>query len=121
MFVKGQSGNPAGRKPGVKNRGPAELVERMQREMKEKFGIEKYDPVIALAEIANTLTNPLDIRTTAHKEAAKYIRPQLKAVEITGDIDVHMEAKMQIVDKLFGALARATEQKREESEDGSSE
>ena len=40
-----------------------------------------YHPIIALAEIANDLTQDVTIRLQANKEVAKYICPQLKSIE----------------------------------------
>lgn len=41
-----------------------------------------YHPVVALAEIANDPTNDISIRLQANKEVAKYVAPQLKAIEV---------------------------------------
>jgi len=46
-----------------------------------------YHPVLALAEIGNDMQNDIAVRLQAHKEVAKYICPQLKAVELTNDTD----------------------------------
>ncbi len=46
-----------------------------------------YHPVLALAGIANDSENDIHIRLQANKEVAKYICPQLKAIDITSDID----------------------------------
>ena len=47
-----------------------------------------YNPVVSMAEIANDMDNDLPTRFNAHKEVAQYIVPKLKALEITGDMNV---------------------------------
>ena len=44
-----------------------------------------YHPVIAMAKIANDETKDENIRFQAHKECAKYIAPQLRAIEHSGN------------------------------------
>ena len=56
--------------------------------LKDRFP--KYHPVIALAEIGNNKKNNVAIRLHAHKEVAKYICPQLKAIQFTDDQDNHI-------------------------------
>jgi len=41
-----------------------------------------YHPVIEMALIAVDMDNDLSTRFNAHKEVAKYVTPQLKAVEV---------------------------------------
>lgn len=41
-----------------------------------------YDPVLAMVKIATDNENDIFLRFNAHKEVAKYIRPQLRAVEV---------------------------------------
>lgn len=41
-----------------------------------------YHPVVALCAIANDESLPLEMRFQAHKEAAQYIEPKRKAVEM---------------------------------------
>jgi hypothetical protein len=76
---KGRTNNPKGKPPGTINKANRALNELMA----EKFP--GYDPIVAMAEIANDDKNDIEIRLTAHKEVAKYTRPQLKSVEHTGD------------------------------------
>jgi hypothetical protein len=42
-----------------------------------------YDPVVQLAGFANDETIETNLRINAAKEVAKYVRPQLKAVELS--------------------------------------
>lgn len=68
----------AGRKEGSRNRKSLELETLLQK----KFP--NYDPVISMVEIANDKKVDMSLRLAAHKEIAKYLRPQLKAIELTG-------------------------------------
>ena len=67
-----------GRKAGTPNAERKELYALMA----EKYP--NYHPVMAMADIANNPKNEIDLRFQANKEVAKYVCPQLKAVEITG-------------------------------------
>jgi len=44
-----------------------------------------YDPIVAIAEIANDQSTPVAVRLECHRDVAKYMVPQVKAVEITSD------------------------------------
>lgn len=70
-----------GRVKGTPNGDRKDLLEMMHKKYP------KYHPVIALAEIAHTSPNEV-LRFQAHKEVAKYICPQLKAMEIISEVDL---------------------------------
>lgn len=42
-----------------------------------------YDPIVAIAEIANDPSTPVAVRLDCHRDVARYMVPQVKAVEIT--------------------------------------
>lgn len=71
----------SGRKKGTPNAERKELYTLLAK----KFP--GYNPVFAMAEIALDKKNLPDLRLQAHKEVAKYTFPQLKAVEVNGNID----------------------------------
>jgi len=103
-FVKGQVANPKGRPKGsgkVQKMGLSDLI---QKAMLETYGMENYDPVVELARIANDSTNPVDLRATCHDKVAKYVRPVLKAVEVSGTVDVDHTTRFDATDKLLAAL-----------------
>lgn len=56
------------------------LRDRLQKEIKG------YDPIIEMAKIANDESVDLNLRAQMHKEVAKYVEPQLKAVEHSGEL-----------------------------------
>lgn len=65
-----------GRKKGTPNTERKELNEMLT----DKYP--GYHPVMAMADIANNKRNNLSIIFQANKEVAKYICPQLKAVDV---------------------------------------
>lgn len=68
----------AGRKKNVPNKDKRELVDRLNK----KFP--NWDPVMAMAEMANDKKNGIDLRFAASKEVAQYIHPKRKAIEHSG-------------------------------------
>ena len=66
-----------GSRLGSPNKNKQLLMHRLRREFPN------YHPVVELARIANDLGNSVDVRKDAHKEVAKYVTPQLKAVDVT--------------------------------------
>jgi len=65
-----------GRKKGTPNRERKTLIEMLE----EKYS--GYNPVMAMAEIANNKKINIILRFQANKEVAKYVSPQLKAVQM---------------------------------------
>lgn len=80
-----------GRKRGVPNRNTFDLVTVIN----ERFP--GYDPIDALINIARVSTNPLEIRVSCHKEVAKYMYAQKKAIDITGDMNLHEDSVVFVV------------------------
>ena len=66
------------RPAGTPNKRKSVLLKRLQEEFEE------YHPVVELAKIANDKDADITIRLQANKEVAKYVEPQLKAVEHSG-------------------------------------
>ena len=64
-----------GRKPGTLNKTKQSILDMLQEEFPG------YHPVMALAVLGNDETLEKASRITCHKEIAKYVAPQLKAVE----------------------------------------
>lgn len=75
-FVKGQPRHPdAGRRVGqLGNKS------RAIQEMMDEAG---YNPHRAMMELATDPDTPLEIRARLHNELAKYIAPQIRAIEAT--------------------------------------
>ena len=78
-----------GREKGTPNKERKDLVELLN----DKYP--NYNPVIALAVIANTSKSEL-LRFQAHKEVAKYIAPQLKSIEFKEKEEIAPEEKMDL-------------------------
>jgi hypothetical protein len=70
-----------GRAKGVPNKDKRTLIERLRAEYPG------YHPVIAMARIAHDPKSDRATQFAAHKEIARYIEPQRKAVEVTGAPD----------------------------------
>lgn len=64
--------------------------------------IEDYDPVVQLALAAVDRHNPIEIRVRCNAEVAKYLRPQLKSIELKDDPESKAleEKKMQLAMRL---------------------
>ena len=69
-----------GRTAGTPNKDTAALISLL----KKKYP--KWDPVIAMADIANERTNDLMLRLQAAKEVAQYVYPKRKAIEHSGEV-----------------------------------
>lgn len=70
----------AGQKNGGRQSGtPNKKTQAISDLLFDKYP--EYHPILALAEIANDLTQDVTIRLQANKEVAKYICPQLKSIE----------------------------------------
>jgi len=70
-----------GRKAGTPNKKTTELLDKIEAFCKER-GIEGYDPVIQMVEIANHDEADLPLKLNAAKEVAQYIHPKRKALEV---------------------------------------
>jgi hypothetical protein len=97
LFQPGQSGNPAGRRKGSKDKRhyKAEVWEAC-----EKVGV---DPFVVLAQIAaGILETPEGVREKINaylrKEAAaelcQYLKPKLKAIELSSDAENPVQVTM---------------------------
>ena len=67
--------NKGGRPKGSRNKRSLELAELLAKQFPG------YDPVAAMAAMANDTSLDEPLRLAANKEVAKYVRPQLKAIE----------------------------------------
>lgn len=94
QFIKGdtrtfKSGaeNPSVKASQKQRRNVAEL----QAAVRKHMGKAKYDPFIAMIEIAQEAQQIGDLSTAlaAAKELANYLLPKLKSVEVTGAIETH--------------------------------
>lgn len=104
--------------PSAKHR--EEFIRYLQEQVEKVGGPAAYDPVIAMALMAHdnsTITKldrsgnaveveavPIDLKFNAHKEVAKYVRPQLKQVELSGPDGGPIETKGAGVDELLKSI-----------------
>lgn len=97
---------PRGREPGTANKPKNDLRERLQQRIKQLYGIDNYDPLVALAEIACDPNNPVELRAASHRAIAPYVRPQLKQVELTGVDGGPIETRNLLIEGIVQALER---------------
>ena len=74
---------------------PNKLKQSLLARLDAKFP--GWHPVVQMAEIANDETLSVQDRFNAAKEVARYVTPQLKAVELTGDTDSPLQVTVRIV------------------------
>lgn len=73
-----------GRKKGTPNKDKQELLDAIQAHVEEKFGTVGWDPVLQMAVFAADEENEKALRLNAAKEVAQYVKPKLKAIEMSG-------------------------------------
>jgi hypothetical protein len=74
-----------GRQKGTPNKAKQALLEAIQQRFPD------YHPVLAMADIANDMDLPVDLRFSAHKEIAQYVEPKRKAIEASVKLDGELE------------------------------
>ena len=79
-----------GSRAGRPNRNKQGLLARLQQEFPN------YHPIVELARVANDPNVDLNTRVSANKEIAKYVTPQLKAVEHTGPDGERLQTRVII-------------------------
>lgn len=84
---------------GSPNKNKRGLLARLQREFPE------YHPVVEMARIANDPENDVHLRGTMHGNVAKYVTPQMKAIDLNMSGTVNVGHK-QITDEQWAALAQ---------------
>jgi len=87
-FKKGQSGNPAGKKPGTKSYKTLAIEEKL-----ESLGC---DPIKAMVELAEDKNTETSIRAKLYCELANYIYPKRKATELSGSIGRNNAEEMTV-------------------------
>jgi hypothetical protein len=75
-----------GRKKGTPNKDKKALLEAIQAHVKKMHGIDEWDPVMEMAGFAADKMEAKDLRLSAAKEVAQYVRPKLKAIQHDGNI-----------------------------------
>lgn len=76
---------------GSTNKRKSVLLARLQRDFPN------YHPILELTKIANDPEADIKDRLHANKEVAKYVEPQLKAIEHTGMSDGEIRIRGKIV------------------------
>ena len=65
---------------GATNKNKRGLLARLQQDFPN------YHPIVEMARLANDPEADQQTRFNANKEVAKYVTPQLKAVDLSGDL-----------------------------------
>lgn len=85
---------------GAKNRPKRALLGMLQ----EVYG-EDFHPIMEMAKIANDAEADLTLKLNAIKELAKYVSPQLRAIEHSGDVNHSIDQ----IGELLAGLVRTHE------------
>jgi len=80
-----------GSRAGSPNRSKQGLLVRLQREFPN------YHPIVEMARIANDPEKDVNLRAQMHTQVAKYVTPQLKAVEHTGTDGAQLEITVNVI------------------------
>lgn len=82
-----------GRKAGTPNKATLELKDRLAEAYPD------YDPVMAMAALANDPAADPIVRFNASKEVAQYVHAKRKAVEHSGKVekDDHVHVTMEVI------------------------
>jgi len=76
---------------GSPNKNKRGLLARLQQDFPN------YHPIVEMARVANDPNADPQARFAANKEVAKYVTPQLKAVDLTGDLGLEHRFTTNVV------------------------
>ena len=76
---------------GATNKNKRGLLARLQQDFPN------YHPIVEMARVANDPNADPQARFAANKEVAKYVTPQLKAVDLTGDLGLEHRFTTNVV------------------------
>ena len=105
VFQPGQSGNPKGREPGIRDRRVRGLDEAMAAISARIGDTESGEPIDAhtlLVHVYRERELPIELRVLAARAALKVEKPSLLAANVSGDINHHVT----IADQLARARRR---------------
>lgn len=71
-----------GSRAGIPNKNR----DRLLRHIKEEFP--DYDPIMHLCSIATNEKNDVEVRLSASKEVCQYVYPKLKAIDLSGGLEM---------------------------------
>ncbi len=77
--------------------------------------IEEYDPVVELSLVAADYSNKVEIRRQANADAAQFLRPKLKSIELVDDPRNQelMDEKNRLAARMVDILDAMAQAKRE--------
>lgn len=66
-----------------------------------------YHPIMAMVDIAHDTNASLELQFNCHKTVAKYIEPELKSIEVKGEIRETKQVRVTLFDEAKESAARA--------------
>ena len=106
------------RQSGIPNKNKSKLMRAIREEFPE------YDPLMELVKIAMSIDGeqPVSIaeRIACHKEVAQYVNPKLKAIEVSGDVEINhtILSKEEIIARVQAHKAAMDKAREEEDAAG---
>lgn len=58
----------------------------------------KYDPIASLIDMVQNDALEPDTKVAIHRELAQYVAPKIKAIEVTGDVDLNINITVKKFD-----------------------
>lgn len=68
-----------------------------------------YHPLLSIARIAHHIDADLKLQFECHKTIAKYIEPELKSIEVKGNLETGTRVTVSLFDPLEGEFTDVTE------------
>ncbi len=89
-------------------RVPPDLLDMIQPRMEE------FDPVVELSIMASDYRNGVAVRRQASADAAQYLRPKLKNIELSGDGDLNELESQRVLlqERMFDLLKSMAQEKK---------
>lgn len=69
-----------------------------------------YHPIMAMVDIAHDKDASLELQFNCHKTVAKYIEPELKSIEVKGEIRQTQQVRVSLFDEAKAIAAASAEE-----------
>lgn len=105
--------------PALRQEHPSYTEEQIMALLDDRQPMyEDYDPVVQLALLAVDHRHSPELRRQAAQGAADFLRPKLKAVEVSLERPEDQQMRDELVDRIAGQLDRIAAEKRGEIVEG---
>lgn len=114
-FKAGEPPPPgAGRPKGRANNRTITLIEKVKEAVAKSTDgkVKDYDPVVAMAEMANDPAMDDLTRANCHRNVSRYIHAERKAIELTGEEGGPVELRIAAVDSIVALLDKIISEKK---------